>query len=260
MAGIGETTMIAPVISSIIDLKSGTTVRITLDNPVDAVSFIVLYQDLTSQGWTEKAEALATAIDIVMPSSRFYAFIVVAVDVSGNYSLPSNKINCLPTSGSGSVQRQIEKNIIATLETITTTNGYFDTVNDVTRIEYRVDAELEGDFFLLVAFDDVTEDFAAHYGLDVIDSKVTSVIVAACHKGRTTDDSWIADTGDDMLTAVQAAIFEDRSRGSLALDTDPQGDTLRPEELKRMADAVAVKNFNVIYRTLRTDTHANAIC
>jgi len=251
--------MDAPVISSITDLGTGTDVRIALTNPVEAVSLIVMYQDLTSQGWTQSAQALATSIDIEMPLSRFYAFVVVAVDVSGNYSLPSNKIHCLPTNGNGSVQRQIEKNIIATLETITTTNGYFDDVDNVTRIQYRVDGEQEGDFFLLVAFDDVTEDFAAHYGLDVIDSKVTSVIVALAHKNRTDADDWIMDTTDDMLTAVQAAIFEDRSRGSLALDTMPMGDSLRPEELNGFADAVGVKRFNVIYRTLRTDTHANAI-
>ena len=252
--------MDAPVVSSIADLKTGTAVRIALTNPIEAVSLIVMYQDLTSQGWTNSPQALATSIDITMSLSRFYAFVVVAVDTSGNYSLPSNKIHCLPTSGTGSVQRQIEKNIIATLETITTVNGYFDDVDNVTRIQYMVDGEQQGDFFLLVAFDDVTEDFAAHYGLDVIDSKVTSVTVIASHANRTDGDDWIMDTIDDMLTAVQAAIFEDRSRGSLALDTDPQGDGLRPEDIKDFADAVGAKRFNVIYRTLRTDTHANAIC
>lgn len=252
--------MNAPIITSIEDLKTGTDVRINLTNPVEAVSLIVMYQDLTSSGFTESAQALSSQVDIEMPLSRFYAFVVVAVDADGNYSLPSNLVRCLPTDGDGSVERRIEKEIIATLETITATNGYFDTVDKVYRVSYRIDAELEDDFFLLVAFDTVDHEFAAHYGTDVIDTQTMNVVVAACHKGRSTDEDWIPDTVDDMFTAIQAAIFEDRSRSGLALDTTPLMDDMRPSELQGVTDAVCTKTFSVEFRTLREDTHANATC
>lgn len=252
--------MNAPTLTSATDLESGSSVRLALTPPAEAEYIVVHHKDVTSSAWSTSRVAAATSLDVTgLTEGKVYEFLLVAEDGSGAYSLPSRPLRCVPTTGEGSVLRRIEKNVVTALGTIMTVDGHFDDVDNVYRYTFPVDTVDESGFFIIAAFGDDQSEFAAHHGADVIDERTLDVFVGAGRKGRDGTSDWIPDSVHEMLASIQIALQEDPERGGLALNTEPAGAVISPEELAAMADAVAAQKFTITYRTYRSAPHSSAV-
>ena len=256
--------MNAPTLQTAIDLAvaGGDTVRLTLSNPPEAVSLLILHKTIRADNWTQAAKALATTIDIDgLAEGVVHEFCAVAIDGAGAYSLPSRPLRAIPTKGEGPISRRIEKDVISALETITEAQGHFDDVDKVYRFSFPVDVTNESGLFLVVNFAHVDHELSDFGSGGVIDQHEMDVFVGGGRNGRDGSEDWTPDSIHEMLASVQIALEEDPERSGLAIDTIPTDDILDPQtlgQLRSMADAMAAKKFRITYMTPRSDPYANA--
>lgn len=248
--------MSAPNITNLVNDGTGDSVTLTLTfDPAD-VGTIVVYRRTVDTSWSTKVVTPPDASVQVdsLDDGYLYEFAAVAVDVSGDFSLPSvtRRVTC--TSSDLPHSRQIEKDVLATIGSISTSGGAFDDMDRVWRFSFPVDVTLQKGFYAIVSFSNVDHEQLAQRGLDAIDDCRITVTIILGVDGRDGSEDWIPDKAHQALAAVKMALMDDPSRSSLAIDTVHTSDILTPE-IDRLADAVCACTFEITYRTLRKNPY-----
>ena len=247
-----------PIINNAIDLETGSSVRLELTLPEEATDLVIRYRLIGDRVWTDQTIEVTDTVDCTgLTEDRKHEFVAIAVDVFGDYSLPSIPVRITPTSGEGPISRRIEKDIIETLENVTSDEGFFDTVDQVYRFSFPINKG-DDDFFIALGFTSIGREDAVLIG-DRIDLRPFDMYVVAGRTGRDGSSDWIPDSIHNMMNAIQSALAEDPERNGLALDTIPGPVITDPDdlgELTKVADAMVALRFTINFRTYRTDPSA----
>ena len=263
-------TVNAPTLVSALDATAagGDTVNLTIIPPAagDYDHTQILYRVVGASAWTPGATYTGaqgeSGTEVVdgLTSGALYEFLLYALDGSDNAGPPSISKRAIPTTGDGTRARRIEKNILSTLNGILASEGMFEDVGEVIRYDHTFDAESLSGFFVVVRFSTMTKETLAQVGANAVSDATMKVDVLSCYQGRDTSDAtWVADKTHDMLGALTLAIMEDVRRGELAIDTVPIDEEIGPETEIRIADAVALSSFEVLFRHDRANPYQSSI-
>lgn len=148
-----------------------------------------------------------------------------------------------------SVREKIMQHIQDTLEWVTVTNGYVNTLRSVQR--FRQDGQELANLPAVILIEG-SDDVESNGPLELV-SRTMTVSVVIIHQQETdTDARSASEVMNSLIADVQRAMQVDHTRGGLALDTTENGiGELNVEEGQpELVQSIA---YRITYRHLRTD-------
>jgi hypothetical protein len=252
--------VLAPTLTSIADDLAGTTVTLTVTPPAtgDYDHCQILYRERGSAVWSVGATYVGapgvggTVQQTGLTPGVVHDFIVYAQDSAGAAGPPSVQRSKAPTAGTGTIQERIVADLVAALEGILESEGYWDDVEAVHRAGHQVDLEIADHPVAFVREDTIDHEQEVVAGVTGILDQKHRIMVAMVAR-RAADDvlDWPAAEAGRMDDAIRKAVLADRTRGGLAIDTRPVRSQLNPSGVD-LGDAVTAVEFEVWYR-VQTD-------
>lgn len=146
------------------------------------------------------------------------------------------------------VREKILKNIKTTLEGITVSGGYADTILKVERVIQSGQNTVDVPYIQILTGDEESEQ-APH---PLIQKSLTIYIVIGTRQDQTVDSRWADEIVNSLLGDTQKAMQNDYQRGGNAIDTIEVANGPMPI-MEGMTSLETFVEYRIVYRHNRTD-------